>query len=65
MFTDVFRPYLKRIQALWCPFAAQKSWDILSHDDEMIAIKQKGNIIAKRTESDIKTPFVAGGVQGL
>lgn len=36
-------PYLKMIQALWCPFAAQKSWDILSHDDEMIAIKQEKN----------------------
>ena len=65
MAIDVFRPYPKTIQALWCPFAAQKSWDTLSRDDEMIAIKQKQNIITKRTENDIKTSFVEGGIQGF
>ena len=47
MFIDVYRPYLKTIQALWCPFAAKKSWDTLSHDDEMIAIKQKNISLPK------------------
>ena len=36
-------PYLNTMKALWCPFAAQKSWDTLLHDDEMIAIKQHKN----------------------
>ena len=48
MAIHVFQPYLKTIQALWCPFAAQKSWDTLSHDDEMFAVKQKENITATR-----------------
>lgn len=65
MAIDVFQPYLKTIQALWCPFAAQKSWDTLSHDDEMFAVKQKENITAKRIKNDIKTSFVVRGIQVL